>query len=269
MPVMREKKTPLALLNIRYFQDEKGIDYKKKGENHRKIRPFWKMKRIVLGVPVMLFLVLGFMGYKIGMNLVSEKVMNELSSQMTKKDYEDILKDPSVQQIIDKEMGTVEKNELLNNVSSDPSIKDAISQGPVATNVNSSYEKDTPTATTDDSNKEKNPSNEGNGKDTPAAANTDSDKDKDTAAGQDQTNEEQPSAEKTEPKLQFNSRTEVMKFLLSKFSMGELRGLAKKAEGGVTAQEKAEIKSTVLGRLTTEEYNAVRVFAVVEISKGQ
>lgn len=266
MPVMREIKTPLALFKIHYFQDEKGIYYKKKGENHRtKIRPFWKMKRIVLGVPFMLLLVLGFVGYKIGMTLVSEKVMSELTSQMTKEDYEDILKDPSVQQIIDKEMGT---NQLLNNVSSDPSIKDASSQSPVATNVNSSNEKDTTEATTDDSRKEKNPSNEGNEKDTPAA-NTDSSKDKDTTAGQDKTNEKQPSAEKTEPKLQFHSRTEVMKFLLSKFSMAELRGFAKKAEGGVTAQEKAEIKSTVLGRLSTEEYNAVKVFAVLEISKGQ
>ena len=263
---MKEIKTPLALFKIHYFQDEKGVYYKKKGENHRtKIRPFWKMKRIVLGVPLMLLLVVGFFGYKIGMNLVSEKVMSELTSQMTKEDYEDILKDPSVQQIIDKEMGT---NQLLNKVSSDPSIKDAISQSPVATNVNSSNEKDTVAATTDDSRKEKNPSNEGNEKDTPAA-NTDSSKDKDTVAGQDKTNEKQPSVEKTEPKLQFNSRTEVMKFLLSKFSMAELRGLAKKAEDGVTAQEKAEIKSTVLGRLSTEEYNAVKVFAVVEISKGQ
>jgi hypothetical protein len=269
MPVMKEIKTPLALFNIHYFQDEKGVYYKKKGENHRtKIRPFWKMKRIVLGVPLMLLLVVGFFGYKIGMNLVSEKVMSELTSQMTKEDYEDILKDPSVQQIIDKEMST---DQLLNNVSSDPSIKDAISQSPVATNVNSSNEKSTPAANTD-SSKEKSPAatneDSSNGKDTPAA-NTDSSKDKDTVAGQDKTNEKQPSVEKTEPKLQFNSRTEVMKFLLSKFSMAELRGLSKKAEGGVTAQEKAEIKSTVLGRLSTEEYNAVKVFAVVEISKGQ
>lgn len=268
---MKEIKTPLAFFNIHYFQDEKGIYYKKQGENHRKkIRPFWKMKRIVLGVPFMLLLVLGFVGYKIGMNLVSEKVMSELTSQMTKEDYEDILKDPSVQQIIDKEMGT---DKLLNNVSSDPSIKDAISKSPVAMNVNSSNENDTPTTTNADSSKEKNPAatseDSSNGKETPVAENTDSSKDKDTAAGKDQTNEKQPSVEKAEPKLQFNSRTEVMKFMLSKFSMAELRGLAKKAEGGVTAQEKAEIKSTVLGRLSTEEYNAVKVFAVVEISKGQ
>lgn len=253
MPVMREIKTPLVLFKIRYFQDEKGNYYKKKGENQRrKVRPFWKTKRIVLGIPVMVLLVFGVVGYKIGMNLASEKMVDELASQMTKEDYDNILKDPSIKQIIDKEVGTDKKSALLHNVSSDPTIKDAISKGkdtPVATNVDSSRGKDTP-ATNADSSK---------GKDT--TANVDS--------GKDTTDEKQPSTEKAELELQFNSNAEVMKFLLSKFSMGELSTLAKKSQGGVTAQEKAEIKNTVLARLSTDEYNALKVYAVVEMSKRQ
>lgn len=266
---MREIKTPLALFKIRYFQDEKGIYYKKKGDNHRrKVRPFWKMKRIVLGIPFMVLLILGFAGYKIGMNLASEKMVDELASQVTKEDYENILKDPSVQQIIDKELGTVQKSELLNNISTDPAIKETINQDTAVTNVNRTKEKQ-PAADNRDSSKDKNPA------ETNTETSTDTNKDKETTANvdtdkKDKTEEKQPASEKAEPSgLHFSSNAEVMKFLLSKFSMGELSALAKKAQGGVTAQEKAEIKNTVLGRLSTEEYNALKVYAVVEISNRQ
>ena len=258
MPVMREIKTPLTLFKIRYFQDEKGQYYKKKGDNHRtKIRPFWKMKRIVIGIPLLVLLILGVAGYKIGMSLASDKIVDELASQITKEDYDKILKDPSVQQIIEKETGA-NKSELLKNISADPAIQETISKGT-----------DTPAKTTTvDSTKEENPT----------ASNTDADKNKDTVAtvdtdkGEPKTktkNEEkqQPTVEKEQPGLRFNSSSEAMKFLLSKFSMGELSALAKKAQGGVTPQEKEEIKSTVLSRLSAEEYNALKAFAVVEASK--
>ncbi|MBV7504319.1 hypothetical protein KW850_03435 [Bacillus sp. sid0103] len=260
MPVMREIKTPLNLFNIRYFQDEKGQYYKKKGDNHRKrVRPFWKMKRIMLGIPLLVLLALGVAGYKIGMSLASEKIVDELASQIKKEDYDKILKDPSIQQIIEKEVGTDKNSELLKNISSDPTIKDTISKDPASVKG-----EETPVATTVNTNNEKNL----------VTSKTDSSKDKDNVAtvdtnkGKTATEEkQQPAVEKEEPGLRFNSSSEVTKFLLSKFSMSELSALAKKAEGGVTPQEKAEIKSTVLGRLSTEEYNAVKVFAVVEASK--
>ncbi len=258
---MREIKTPLALFKIRYFQDEKGLYYKKKGENHRrKVKPFWKMKRIVLGIPVMILLILGFVGYKIGMNLASEKMVDELASQMTKEDYDNLLKDPSIQQIIDKEAGAGKNSALFKNVSAvsaDPAIKETVNNDTTGTNVHTTNEKK-PSATNPDASKEKQP-----------AANTDANNDKDTGKT-DNTEVKPPATEKAEPAgLHFNSNAEVMKFLLSKFSMGELSALAKKAQGGVTAHEKAEIKSTVLSRLSTEEYNALKVYAVVEASKRQ
>ena len=262
MPVMREIKTPFTFFKIRYFQDEKGIYYKKFGENHRKkVRPFWKMKRIVWGIPVMILLVLGVMGYKIGMNLVSDKVVDELASQITKEDYDKILKDPSIQQIIDKE--TVKNSELLKSVSSNPAIKNTVSNG-----------QDTPVTvtTTENTSNEKKPAT--------TTTNVDSGKDKDKdAATEDAATavpekgktapEQKPAVEQEKPGLHFNSRSEAMKFLLSKFSMSELSAFAKKAEGGVTPEEKAEIKSTVLGRLSAEEYNALKVFAVIEVSNRQ
>lgn len=216
------------------------------------VRPFWKMKRIKFGIPVLLVLALGLAGYKIGMNLASEKMVNELASQMTKEDYDNLLKDPSVQQIVAKELGSDKISVLRNNVSSDPTIKEAInkSNDTVAANVNSSI----------DTKPEK-------------TTNVDSSKKKDTVvtvdSGKNKTEEKQPAVEKEEPSLQFKSSSEVMKFMLSKFSMSELSAFAKKAEGGVTTTEKKEIKNSVLGRLTTEEYNAVKVFAVLEMSKRQ
>jgi hypothetical protein len=239
MPVMKEIKTPLVLFKIRYFQNENGIYYKKIGENHRrKVKPFWKKKRIILGIPAMLLLVLGVVGYKIGMNLASEKMVSELTSQMTKEDYDALLKEPSIQEIIDKEMGSDKKSELLNSVASDPAIKDAASNETVAANAAPNTE-EVPAAVT-------------------------------TASGKDKTEEKkQAPVEKAKPQLQFKSSSEVLKFMLSKFSMSELNALAKKAEGGVTAGEKEEIKNTVLARLSPEEYNAVKVFAVIEASKRQ
>lgn len=255
---MKEIKTPFTLFKVHYFQDEKGIYYKKIGDNHRKkVRPFWKMKRIVWGIPVMILLVFGVVGYKIGMSLVADKVVDELASQISKEDYDKILKDPSIQQIIDKEMGSDQKSELLNNISSDPAVKDSVNNG-----------QNTPvsgTTTKTTSNEQK-----------PATTNTVSGKDKDKVAAavtpdKGKTVDQKPAVEQEKPQpqpgLHFNSRSEAMKFLLSKFSMSELSAFAKKAEGGVTPEEKAEIKSAVLGRLSADEYNALKVFALVEASK--
>ncbi|WHY66541.1 hypothetical protein [Neobacillus sp. SuZ13] len=225
---------------------------KNEKKENQQIRPFWKMKRIVLGIPLLLLLVLGTVGYKIGMNLASDKMVDELSSQITKEDYDKILKDPSIQQIIDKEVGTDKNSELLKNLSSDPDPAIQETATPVQTKVDST-KKENPAATKIDSDKVKD-----------TVATVDTDKGKTETKTEEK---QQPTGEKEEPGLHFNSSSEAMKFLLSKFSMGELSALAKKAEGGVTPQEKEEIKSTVLARLSTEEYNALKVFAVVEASK--
>lgn len=229
MQVMREIKTPL---------------------------PFWKMKRFVVGIPLIFLLIFGFVGYKVAMNLASEKMIDELASQLTKEDYDNLLKDPSIQQIINKERDADKKSELLNNISSDPTIKEAIRLNLVASNS-----KDTSNATTGIAGEEKNPTTTttGKAKDTVATV----------VRNQGKTEVKQPTVEKVEPSLEFDSSSEVMEFLLSKFTTEELSELAKKAEGGVTPQEKEDIKSTVLGRLSAEEYNAMKAFAVVEVSKRQ
>lgn len=238
MPKMKEVNTPFKFFGIKYFKDETGIYYKKIGDNHRKqVRPFWKKKRIRLGIPLLFILILGFVGYKIGMNLASEKVVNELSAQIPEKDIQDLLKDPSIQDMIEKEIGADKKQKMLEKYAVTSTIANQV-------NIN----KDTQELTTDTNNT--------------SAVNQ-----KPAAGSKDASQTDQQTPEKTKPKLTFKTRDEVLKFLLSKFSMSELTELAKKAEGGITPEEKAEINAIVSQRLSSEEYGAVKVFAVIELSK--
>lgn len=231
---MREVSTPLKLFKIRYYKDENGLYYKKIGKGHRRqVKPFWKMKRVRLGVPIVILLVAGFSAYQIGMDMASKKVVEEFSAQIPEKEIKEILKSPDVQDIIEKEIGTEKKQEVLQKYS-----------------VETTQDSATAASVTGTGEKSENQTN------------------KISNQSQTSTSSNQPAPKKDTSKLQFKSRDEVMKFLLSKFSMGELKGFAKKAEGGITAEEKAEIKNAVLQRLTQEEYNALKVYGILEMSKG-
>lgn len=73
----------------------------------------------------------------------------------------------------------------------------------------------------------------------------------------------------TNSQLVFTTTEEALKFLLTKFSMSELNGFIKMADGGVTAAEKNQIKSTLMERLTPEEYQALKVLGLIELQKRQ
>ncbi|HBC93660.1 MAG TPA: hypothetical protein DCZ10_12400 [Pelotomaculum sp.] len=73
----------------------------------------------------------------------------------------------------------------------------------------------------------------------------------------------------TNSQLVFTTKEEALKFLLTKFSMSELNGFIKMADGGVTAAEKDQIKSTLMARLTPEEYQALKVLGLIELQKRQ
>lgn len=68
-------------------------------------------------------------------------------------------------------------------------------------------------------------------------------------------------------KRTFSTREEALTFLLSKFSMGELQGFASKAQGGLTSEEKAEIKSALMSRISPDEFEALKVLGLIEMSK--
>ncbi|ACV64676.1 hypothetical protein Dtox_3983 [Desulfofarcimen acetoxidans DSM 771] len=67
--------------------------------------------------------------------------------------------------------------------------------------------------------------------------------------------------------LMFADKDEALKFVLTKFTMGELTSLAQKAQGGLTGQEKAEIKSVLMQRLTPGEFQALKAMALKELAK--
>lgn len=65
----------------------------------------------------------------------------------------------------------------------------------------------------------------------------------------------------------FKTKEEALKFLLAKFSMEELKGFAGQAQGGLTAEEKAAIKSELLSRISPDEFQALKVLGLIELSK--
>lgn len=228
---MKEIKTPFKLFNVRYFIDDDGQYYKKIGSHHRNAikKPFWKMKRFKLGMPLLVLLMLGLVGYQVGMNFASEKVVDEVSKQIPKEDIQALLTEPGIQQMIEDEVGANKKQEIL--------TKYAVSTSEEAPLVASK-------------------SNE-----TVAVANTSKQKSGTTSSSGNTT------STKGGSKLKFTSRDQVTTFLLSKFTMNELMSYASAVKGGVTPEKKAEIKATVMKRLTPEEYEALKLFAIIEVSK--
>jgi hypothetical protein len=65
----------------------------------------------------------------------------------------------------------------------------------------------------------------------------------------------------------FADKQEALKFLLSKYSISEVSGLVEKTSGGLTEEEKEEIKASLLSRLTTEEYQAIIITGLIEMKK--
>ncbi|MGG3564421.1 hypothetical protein ABES03_22790 [Neobacillus rhizosphaerae] len=227
---MKEIKTPFKLFKVRYFIDDDGQYYKKIGSHHRNAikKPFWKMKRFKLGMPLLVLLMLGLVGYQVGMNLASEKVVDEVSKQIPKEDIQALLTEPGIQQMIEDEVGTDKKQEILTKYavesSEDAPLVASKSNETVAVNKTSKQ-------------KSRTPSSSGN------------------------------TSTKGGSKLKFTSRDQVTTFLLSKFTMNELMSYANAVKGGVTPEKKAEIKATVMQRLTPEEYEALKLFAIIELSK--
>jgi len=66
---------------------------------------------------------------------------------------------------------------------------------------------------------------------------------------------------------EIKTRQDAVKFLRTKFSISELLGFKKMVQDGLTAQEKAELKSIFQSRLSDQEYDAVYNFVLSEINK--
>ncbi|MEW9667556.1 hypothetical protein [Ammoniphilus sp. 3BR4] len=169
------------------------------------------MKKWLISLGILV--ILGFAGYKIGMNYVSEKMMDQVSQEvLTPEEVKKLLDDPAIQQAIEQQGGT-----------------DAFGQLKEAAPVPAPGEEA-------------------------------------TQAGKEQPAVSQPASSAA---LTFATKEEAMKFLLTKFTMSELTNLASMTQGGLTSEEKEELKSTLLSRLSPEEFQALKVLGLIELSKNQ
>ena len=78
--------------------------------------------------------------------------------------------------------------------------------------------------------------------------------------GQEPTTNEQKKPTSTEKKeaVQFESKQEAVKFVMSRFSASELNKLRQMASGGLTPEKKAELKKIAYTKFTSAEIAAVQ-----------
>ncbi|MGG0644278.1 hypothetical protein ABE021_10075 [Sporosarcina gallistercoris] len=68
-------------------------------------------------------------------------------------------------------------------------------------------------------------------------------------------------------KLPIKTKEQATRVVLKKFSVRELQDIQKKAQSGMTAQEKQQLMQQVESRLTEEELLSLKVLAADELSK--
>jgi len=169
-------------------------------------------------VALVILAIIGFGGYKVGMNYMSQKMMDQVTEQvLNKEEIEKMIQDPDIQKTLQEHIGEQGLQKIQQQVMVD-----------------------SPTGSTAQ----------------PESHQTNSAK-----------TEASVPAEKNKPA--FSTREEALSFLLSKFSMNELKGFAAKAQGGLTAEEKTEIKSELLSRISPEEFEALKVLGLIELSKSK
>jgi hypothetical protein len=272
MRAMKEVWTPLKLFGIRYYKDrDRNVYYKKVRSSSRvETKPFWKYKSFVVVATLLLLAIPGgYAGYQIVLAKASDKLVNEVAGQVTKEDMNKLLQDPSVQQVLEKELGTKKAAELLQKNDIAPSAiatsgitNDDLTFGQSAGEEQTVSQKGQDpgkagTAHTEESKTEI--INQQKSKETIEESTGTTTVSKETASD----------ANELQPKLAFKSRQEATQFVMSKFSMSEISDFGKMAQGGLTEEEKNEIKSKVMSRLTPEEYEALKLFGIIELSKQQ
>jgi hypothetical protein len=65
------------------------------------------------------------------------------------------------------------------------------------------------------------------------------------------------------------TKEEALQLVLVKYSVTEIKDIVTKAQGGITSEEEAEIKATLMKRLSEEEIQALKVIGVVELIRRQ
>jgi|GEM_PF-2820085 hypothetical protein len=232
----KKVKTPLRLIGIQKYKSKDGRTWiKYPGGNRKPIKKSTVIWTRLLATLVILG-VIGFAGYKIGFHYLSNKMMNEMADQiLSTEEVEAFKKDPAVQKII-----------ADNSKYFDKKAVEAI-QGSISSDTSGGKSDNTSTG------------------DKPGNSGSTTDK------GEESNGASKPATDKptTGDKLVVKNKDEAASLLLSKFSMKELTGLADKAKDGLTPEEKQSIKQTLLSRLSTDEFNSVKIIALMEIMKSE
>jgi hypothetical protein len=61
------------------------------------------------------------------------------------------------------------------------------------------------------------------------------------------------------------TKEEALQLVLVKYSVTEIKDIVTKAQSGITSEEEAEIKATLMKRFSEEEIQALKVIGVVEL----
>lgn len=212
------------------------------------------VKKIAVALIVVLILVAA--GYKFGLKYVSEAVINKVANEvLTGEEIDKLVQDPQVKKILEERLGTEAFGELLKRqpgagAGAAPGTGQGTGLGPQSG------------AATGNGNGPEGGSGTGTG----------------TGAGSITGNQNVPgtgnNSKPSEGKgkgggLVFNTAEEALQFLLTKFSRAELNGFIAMAEDGITPEEKSQVKAALLSRLTAEEYQALKVIALIELEKRQ
>ncbi|HHU86383.1 MAG TPA: hypothetical protein GXZ25_06190 [Peptococcaceae bacterium] len=207
-------------------------------------------------VALIVVLVLAAAGYKFGLKYVSEAVINKVANEvLTGEEIDKLVQDPQVKKILEERLGTEAFGELLKRqpgagAGAAPGTGQGTGLGPQSG------------AATGNGNGPEGGSGTGTG----------------TGAGSITGNQNVPgtgnNSKPSEGKgkgggLVFNTAEEALQFLLTKFSRAELNGFIAMAEDGITPEEKSQVKAALLSRLTAEEYQALKVIALIELEKRQ
>ncbi len=206
------------------------------------------VKKIAVALIVVLILVAA--GYKFGLKYVSEAVINKVASEvLTTEEIDKLVQDPQVKKILEDRLGTEAFGELLKRQPG--AGAGAAPGGGPETGLGSQ-------------NGAAPESGSGSGTGTGAGSITGNQNVPGTG------NNSKPSEGKGKGGgLVFNTAEEALQFLLTKFSRAELNGFIAMAEDGITPEEKSQVKAALLSRLTAEEYQALKVIALIELEKRQ
>ncbi|MBP1934079.1 hypothetical protein [Ammoniphilus resinae] len=191
-----------------------------------------KRTKWILGSVVCLA-VLGVIGYNWVISFASDRLVEQVTKDMlTDDEVNELMKEPAVQKALEEQLGAI------------PSDQEEVDQD----SAGDSQKSDQNTTVTPE------PSESGG------------------RAGSSSSGSETGTSTATtgnQEKVGFSNKEEALKFLLSRFSMSELKEFVSMASGGVTAEEKQEIKKALLERLSPEEFQALKVLGLIELKKRQ